>query len=189
MSKLFIISGLPSTGSGKDSVIEGLKEEKLAFNWVITTTTRPMRPGEREGYPYCFVAKEKFKKMVEQGEFLEWAEVYGNFYGNSKQAVEKALRGDKPVILRIDCQGVRTYKKQIPEAVVILITIPSIEILEKRLRKRGQDSDEVIQSRLIAARKEMDNPPPFDYKVVNEEGKLDETVQKVKKIILEETQK
>lgn len=188
MSKLFIISGLPSSGSGKDSVIEGLKKQ-IEFNWVITTTTRPMRSGEKQGYPYHFVSKSEFEKMRDQGEFLEWALVYGNYYGNSRQAVEQALKGDGPVVLRIDCQGVRTYKKLMPESIVILITVSSIKVLEKRLRDRGQDSEEVIQRRLVAAKKELDNPPPYDYMVVNKQGKLDKTVKKVKKIILKESRK
>ena len=189
MSKLFIISGLPSTGSGKDSVIEGLKAEKFDFNWVITTTTRPMRPGEKQGYPYHFVSQREFRKKRDQGEFLEWAFVYGNYYGNSKEAVKQALKSNKPAILRIDYQGVKTYKRIIPEAIVILITVSSIKVLGRRLRRRGQDSEEVIKSRLLVAKKELNNPPPYDYKVENREGKLDQTIQKVKEIILKEFQK
>ncbi len=186
MSKLFIISGLPSTGSGKDSVIDGLEKE-LDFTRIITTTTRPKRPGEKQDWPYHFVSIAEFKKMAANNEFLEWAEVYGNYYGNSKKEMTRALQGDKPVILRIDCQGVRTYKKLIPEAVVILITVPSLEILATRLRRRGQDSEQVIQSRLNEAKKELDNPPPFEYLIANEEDKLEKTVRKVKEIILKES--
>lgn len=188
MGKLFIISGLPSTGSGKDSVIEGLEKGKLDFNWIITTTTRPRRKGERRGHPYHFISVKKFLKMRDRGDFLEWAEVYGNYYGNTKKAVDEALKKDKPAILRIDCQGVRTYKKLIPRAVVILITVSSLEVLESRMRGRG-DKEEVIQKRLVQAKKELDNPPPYDYMVENEEGKLDQTVEKVKDIILKEAQK
>ncbi|MGC9048615.1 MAG: guanylate kinase [Patescibacteria group bacterium] len=183
MSKLFVISGL--SGAGKDSVIEGLRKENLNFNWVITTTTRPMRSGESEGRPYHFVSKEEFEKMIQNNELLEWALVYGYYYGLQKKDVEKLLKEDKPVILKIDYQGAKTIKNKFPEVIVIFIIPPSLEILEKRLRTRGQDSEEVIKKRLAEAEKELSTLDQWDYVVKNEEGKLEKTVRQIKKIILE----
>ncbi|MFA6146182.1 MAG: guanylate kinase [Patescibacteria group bacterium] len=184
MSKLFVISGL--SGAGKDSVIEGLKKENLDFNWVITTTTRPMRSGESEGNPYHFVSKEEFEQMIKNDELIEHALVYGNYYGPQKKDVEQLLQLDKAILFKIDCQGAKTIKGKFPEAKVIFIVPPSIEVLEKRLRSRGQDSEEVIQERLAETKKELATLDNWDYVITNEEGKLEETVEKVKKIILEE---
>lgn len=187
MSKLFVISGL--SGAGKDSVIDGLKKIGLDFNWVITTTTRPMRPGESEGHPYHFVSKEEFEEMIKNNELIEWTVVYDNYYGSQKKDIEKLLQADKPVILKIDYQGARTIKNKFPEAKVIFIIPPSIEILEKRLRTRGQDSEEVIKRRLAEAGKELATLDQWDYVIKNEEGKLEETVKQVKEIILKEASK
>jgi len=184
MAKLFVISG-PS-GAGKDSVIEGLVKENLDFNWVVTTTTRPMKPGESEGHPYHFVSKEKFEEMIKNDELIEWALVYDNYYGPQKKDVQKLLQVDKLIIFKIDCQGAKTIKGKFPETKVIFIIPPSIEILEKRLRTRGTDSEEVIQRRLAEAKKELSTLENWDYVVKNEEGKLEETVKKVKEIILKE---
>lgn len=188
MAKLFIISGL--SGAGKDSVINGLKEGKTEFNWVITTTTRPMRSGELEGNPYHFVSQERFEKMIAGEELVEWAKVYDYYYGLERERLNEALKGDKSVIIRVDHQGAATYKKLYPEAkVVFLIPPPSLEILAERLRRRGQDTEEVIQRRLAEAGKELKTLHQWDFIVVNEEGKLDETVERVKRLILKGAQK
>jgi len=184
MSKLFVISGL--SGAGKDSVIEGLKNENLDFNWVITTTTRSMRSGESEGRPYHFVSDEKFKQMIKNDELVEFAPVYDYYYGSQKKDVEELLNSNKTVIFKIDCQGAKTIKAKFTKAKVIFIIPPSIEILEKRLRARDTDSEEVIQRRLVEAKTELATLDDWDYVITNEEGKLKETVEKVKKIILEE---
>jgi len=182
MSKLFIISGL--SGSGKDSVIEGLKKDGLDYSQVITTTTRARRENETEGNPYYFVTRDQFQKMLKQDEFFEWAEVYDNYYGNSKQAVQEALAGDRPVILRIDPQGAKTVKEKLPQAMVIFIVPPSLEVLEQRLKERGSETEETLKRRLTEAKKELETIDSWDYVVINEQGKLDEAVQKVKEIIL-----
>jgi len=179
--KLFIISGL--SGAGKDSVIEGLKKSGAEFNWVVTTTTRPMRQGETEGNPYHFISKEDFEEKIKNGGFLEWAKVYDNYYGTQKKDVEFLLESGKPTILKIDCQGAKIVKDKIKEVKVIFIVPPSMEILEQRLRGRGTDSEDAIQKRLSVAREEMETIKEWDFVVVNEEGKLDETVEKTKKII------
>jgi guanylate kinase len=127
--------------------------------------------------------------MIKKDELLEWAIVYGNYYGSSKKTVLRLLKKNKPVILRIDPQGARTIKKMFKEAKVIFIVPPSIKILEKRLKKRGLDSNEVIKQRLIKAKEELTNLKQWDYVVENKENKLKETIKKVKKIILKEFQK
>lgn len=186
MAKLFVISGL--SGAGKDSVIEELKKKNLDFNWVVTTTTRGMRPGESEGYPYHFVSKEKFEEMIKNNEFIEWAMVYDNYYGSQKKDIEELLKSEKPVILKIDYQGAKTIKNKFPESVVIFIIPPSIKILEKRLRNRGQDSEEVIKRRLAEAEKELATLNQWDYVVTNEEGELEKTAEKIGEIIKKEAQ-
>lgn len=187
MAKLFVISGL--SGAGKDTVIEGLENINLDFNWVVTTTTRPMRQGESEGHPYHFVSREQFEAMIKNDELIEWALVYDNYCGPQKEDVEKLLEEEKPVILKIDYQGAKTIKNKFSDAVIIFIVPPSIEILEKRLRTRGQDSEEAIKRRLAEAEKEMSTANQWDYVVVNEEGKAAETTEKVKEIILKENLK
>lgn len=182
MAKFFIITGL--SGAGKDSITDGLKQAGLDYARVITTTTRPIRKGEKQGDPYYFVSENDFKRMISDNKFFEWAVVYTNYYGNTKDAVEKALSLGKPVVLRIDCQGAETIKQKYPEAIVIFISVPSIKILEKRLRKRGLDSDYVIKQRLKHVEKEIKSLKKSDYVVVNEENKLNKAIEKVKNIII-----
>src|SRR6056297_4332674 len=131
MAKLFVISGL--SGAGKDSIIDGLKKSGLDYEKIVTTTTRAKRKAEVDGKDYWFVNEEKFKDMIEDNDFLEWAKVYGNYYGNSRKDVKEALKSDKPVILRIDCQGAKTIKEAIPNAIVSFITVSDLDIIEKRL--------------------------------------------------------
>jgi guanylate kinase len=181
MGKLFVITG-PS-GAGKDSVIQQVKELGLDFESIITTSTREIRPGEAEGRPYHFISRENFEEMIEQGKFLEWAEVYGNLYGSSKKEVEEALERNEIVILKNDPQGARTVKKTMPEIVTIFVMPPSFEYLEKRLIGRETDSDEVIRERLRVARREMEHMLDWDYLVVNEEGKLEQAAKEVIDII------
>lgn len=181
MAKVFVISGL--SGSGKDSVIDGLKEAGLDYSRVITTTTRPMRPGESQGSPYYSVTEQEFKKAISENKFFEWATVYDNYYGNTKEAVEKAMADKKPVILRIDAQGARTIKKKIPDSIVIFLTAGSLEMIKKRLEKRSQDFPEVIKRRLAEAEEEMKTLDQWDYAVVNKQGELKKTIKQVKEII------
>lgn len=181
MAKVFIISGL--SGSGKDSVIAGLKEAGLDYAKIITTTSRPMRPGESPDNPYHFVSETEFKKMIFQNEFFEWAVVYNNYYGNEKKAVEQAIVQNKPVIFRIDAQGARTVRKKISNSIVVFLIAESLEEIKERLIKRGQDSPAVIEKRLQEAEQEMKNLDQWDYVVVNKQGKLKETVNQVKEII------
>ncbi len=185
MAELFIISGL--SGAGKDSVINGLKELGIDFDWLITTTTRPMRSGESEGSPYHFLSQKEFEDKIKKSVFIEYAKVYDYYYGLEKRYLDEALGGESPVVVRVDYQGAATYKKLYPEAkVIFLIPPPSLEILDERLHKRGRDSEEIIQRRLADAKKELKTLHQWDFIVVNEEGKLNETVERVKSLILEQ---
>lgn len=181
MGKLFIVTG-PS-GAGKDSVINAVKERGLQFGQVITTSTRTMRQNESEANPYYFVTREAFQGMVDSGNMVEWAEVYGNMYGCTKQEVEAKLEQNAVVIVKVDPQGARSYKKMMPEAQTIFIMPPSYEYLEKRLINRETDTPTVIKQRLATAQRELENLLDWDYLVVNEEGKLGEAAEEVLNII------
>jgi guanylate kinase len=183
-SKIFIITG--TSGAGKDSVIEKIKEKNLEFEWVKTTVSRPMREGESEGNPYYFVTPAQFKEKIEKGEMIEYALVYGNYYGCEKKEIERCLATGKPVIWKVDIQGVPIIKKHYPDSVCVFISAPSFEVLEKRIRGRGKDDEETIQKRMKTAKTEMKDAnenPLYDFVVVNEENRLDETVEKVVEII------
>jgi guanylate kinase len=178
-TNIFIISG-PS-GSGQDSVIKKLGEY-IDFEKIITTTTREMRPEDTEGKTYYFISKEKFLEGIEKNIFFEYAlEDNGNYYGGTYAELERAKKSSRPVIWKIDYKGVLRAKELLPETKSILIYIP-FELIQKRLKKRGE-TEEVIKSRLEYSKGWYDNENIFDYKVFNEEGKLDETVQKVAEII------
>ena len=183
MGKLFIVTG-PS-GAGKDSVINRVRERGLAFGQVITTSTRPQRTNEHQGDPYYFLTREDFQNKVAQGEMVEWAEVYGNLYGCTKAEVESKLKQHDIVIVKVDPQGARSYKKIRPEATTIFIMPPSYAYLEKRLINRETDTEEVIKQRLTTAQRELENLLDWDYLVVNEEGKLNEAAEEVVTIIKE----
>jgi len=179
--KLFIISG-PS-GVGKDSVIEKAEELGLEFGRVITTTTRKPRIGEKEGKPYYFISKPQFLKLIKEGQFLEWAEVYGHYYGSTKKEVEKALADHKVMVMKVDPQGARAIKKMMPDAQTIFVVPPSPQSLAQRLKLRKTDSAEVIKKRLAVAKKEMKNLAEWNFVVINKEDKLKEAALKVKKIV------
>lgn len=189
MSKLFIISG--PTGAGKTSVVDELEKQRFSFTKIITTTTRTPRIGEKNGKDYHFVTEKKFKKLIKEKNFLEWANVYGNYYGSTHQAVEEALKKRKPVIITLDCQGAATFKKIMPESVVIFLTSP-LNILLERLHRRNKDTKEVVKTRIKECAGECkichrESRALFKnknvYLVENKEGQLDETIKKVKKII------
>lgn len=181
MGKLFVITG-PS-GAGKDSVIYKAKDLGLLFGQVVTTSTREIRHGESEGHPYYFISVDEFKKKIEQKEMVEWARVYGNYYGSSQAEVVNKLTEYQVVVVKVDPQGARTFKKMRPDCKTIFIMPPSYEYLEKRLINRETDSKEVIKQRLDTAKRELENLLDWDYLVVNEEGKLKEAAQEVKEII------
>jgi guanylate kinase len=164
---LLVVISAPS-GTGKTTLTHMLLKEFPNMEFSVSYTTRPPRPGEVNGKDYFFVDRETFERMIEEGDFLEWAEVYGNLYGTSKSQVLKALNEGKDIILDIDTQGALQVKKNFPEAVLIFVLPPSLSELERRLRRRGTDDEETIERRLRVAREEIKRAPLYDYIVVND---------------------
>lgn len=178
----FIISG-PS-GAGEDSVIEDLKN-KINFERVITTVTRSKRRGESEGHPYHFVTVKKFKGMIKNKEFFEWARVYGDYRGATKKEIKRLARKKVLVLWKVDFQGVEAIKKRMPGVLSVLILPPSLKILEQRLIRRGQDSLDIIKKRMPFTKKWLRHRRCYDYVVVNKESELKETIEKVFKIFVQ----
>jgi guanylate kinase len=164
---LFIISA-PS-GAGKTSLLKALHERDDALHVSVSHTTRPMRPGETDGVHYHFITQAVFLEKVAQGDFLEHAEVFGNYYGTDEAAVRRQLDGGQDTVLEIDWQGAQQVRHRFPEAVSVFILPPSPEALYQRLSNRGQDSEEVIQGRMSQAVSEMSHYAEFDYLVINDE--------------------
>ncbi|EKO3792226.1 guanylate kinase [Vibrio metschnikovii] len=166
---LYIVSA-PS-GAGKSSLIAGLLERNptYAMKVSVSHTTRGMRPGEQDGVHYHFVQKEQFEALIEQGEFLEYAEVFGNYYGTSRVWIEDTLEKGIDVFLDIDWQGAQQIRQQMPHAKSIFILPPSKEELERRLNTRGQDSVAVIAKRMSEARSEISHYCEYDYVIVNDD--------------------
>ena len=164
---LFIVAA-PS-GAGKSTLVNALLAQEPGIQLSISTTTRDPRPGETDGVQYHFTSAEDFISRTERAEFLEWAEVFGNYYGTSRLMIEKEMKAGTDILLEIDWQGARQVKKQFPDAVGIFILPPSIAALSERLHKRGQDEENVIERRLLAAGGEISHAPEFDYVIINEE--------------------
>lgn len=165
--KLFILSS-PS-GGGKSSLAQALVQTEPDVAVSVSHTTRAPRPGEQNGVHYYFVSRDEFETMVDEGRFIEYARVFGNYYGTSQQAVRQLLERGKNVLLDIDWQGMHNIKRQMPEAVSIFILPPSRQALVERLKSRGQDSDEVVANRMKQAVSEMQHYNEFDYVVVNDD--------------------
>jgi len=163
---LYIVSA-PS-GAGKTSLVKALLESTGNICVSVSYTTRPMRPGEEDGVNYNFVDRSTFEQMIADGEFLEHAEVFGNYYGTSRAWVEEKMRQGTDVILEIDWQGGEQVRAKMAGSVGIFILPPSPEVLEQRLRGRAQDSDEVIARRLSEAVTEMRQYVHYDYLVIND---------------------
>jgi guanylate kinase len=164
---LFIVAA-PS-GAGKSTLVNALLAEEPGIKLSISTTTRAPRPGETHGKEYFFTSADDFIARAEAGEFLEWAEVHGNYYGTSRLIVEHEMKSGTDILLEIDWQGARQVRKQFPTAAGIFILPPSIAALEERLYKRGQDEPHVITKRLLAAGGEIAHAPEFEYAIINEE--------------------
>jgi guanylate kinase len=164
---LFVVAA-PS-GAGKSTLVNALLAQEPGIKLSISTTTRAPRPGEQDGREYHFTSAEDFVARAARGEFLEWAEVHGNYYGTSRLMVEKEMKLGTDILLEIDWQGARQVKKQFPDAAGIFILPPSIAALEERLYKRGQDQPHVITRRLLAAGGEIAHAPEFEYAIINEE--------------------
>ncbi len=157
------------SGAGKSSLVNALLEREPDIGLSISYTTRPPRPGEESGREYFFVTREEFAEMVTRGEFLEHAEVYGNFYGTSKKWIEDTRATGADVLLEIDWQGARAVKKIFPDMVYIYILPPSIDELERRLVKRAKDTPEVIERRLGEAREDLKHVHKADYVIINQD--------------------
>ncbi len=178
---LFVISA-PS-GTGKTSLVKALIEKDPTIMLSISTTTREPRAGEVDGKDYFFVKKEDFDKQKDNDEFLEWAFVYGNFYGTSASLVNASINQGKKVLLEIDWQGAFQIKEKYSKNQLTLIFIvpPSLEHLKKRLQERGQDKNNVVLERLALAEEEMEKSTDFDYIIMNDD--FDSAVRELHQIV------
>ncbi len=156
------------SGAGKSTLVKSLIDSLPGLTFSVSYTTRPPRPGEKEGRDYFFVSPARFNQMVSAGEFVEWADVFGHLYGTSWKQVRAAEEAGEDLLLDIDVQGHRQVRQRLPEAVSVFVLPPSFRELERRLRRRHLDAPEVIEKRLAAARKEISHWPEYDYLVVNE---------------------
>jgi guanylate kinase len=162
-----IIITAPS-GAGKTTLVGGLLERDPHVRLSVSYTTRAAREGEVDGQHYHFVDISTFRNMRDNAEFLEWAEVHGNYYGTSKAWIREQIESGDDILLEIDWQGAQQVRKAFPEAVGVFVLPPSFEVLEQRLRGRGTDPDDVIARRLLGARGEMRHVGEFDYVILND---------------------
>ena len=181
---LVVLSG-PS-GVGKDVVLARMRRLERPFHYVVTATTRPKRAREKNGVDYHFLSRKKFQQMVDKHQFLEWANVYGNYYGVPKDEITSALSRGVDAIVRVDIQGAASIKKILPHAVFIFLMPPSVEELEKRLRKRQSESLADLALRLERAKGEMKSLPLFDYVITSRPNKLNEVVSQIDAIVAAE---
>jgi guanylate kinase len=182
---LFVVLSGPS-GVGKDAVLARMKKLERPFHYVITATTRPKRTGEKNGADYHFLSQKEFQRMIDKHQFLEWANVYGNYYGVPKKEITSALSKGVDAVVKVDVQGAATIKKLLPQAVFIFLMSPSGEELEKRLRKRRSESSEDLALRLERAKGEIKSLPIFDYVITSRQNKLDEVVSQIDAIVTAE---
>ena len=183
-SLLIILSGL--SGAGKDAVLTRIRESGYPFEFVVTVTTRARRASEKDGVHYRFVSGNKFQKLIDRNELLEWANVYGNWYGVPKETVKRALDEGKDVIVKVDVQGAATIKKILPEAVFIFLAPPSMEELVLRLKQRCTELPSDLELRIKTAEEELEKLPLFDYIVFNRQGEIDRAVADIEAIITAE---
>ena len=179
---LFIVSA-PS-GAGKTTVVERLVEQTPHLKMSRSYTSRHAREGETDGVDYNFVTRERFEAMVSVGEFLEWADVFGNLYGTSAADTERVLASGCDLVLVIDVQGARKVRRRGIETTAVFVMPPSMEVLERRLRGRSKDSEQAIQRRLAVARQEVASFGEYDFVVVNDE--LTAAVDRLRAIVVAE---
>ena len=182
MTNVYIISA-PS-GSGKSTLVNEIRRLVEGLYFSISYTTRPPRGSERNGREYFFVSRSEFEAMIQQNEFLEYAEVFGNYYGTARRFQREAEQTGQDLLLDIDVQGAQQIKRKLPQAVSIFILPPDRNTLERRLRTRRLDSEEVIQRRLVTATREIENYAKYDYILVND--RLEESVEALRSILLAE---
>ena len=181
---LFVLSS-PS-GAGKSTIARMILESDDGIGLSVSATTRPIRPGEVDGRDYHFVSNEEFDRLVEEGRFLEWANVFGHRYGTLKSEVVKQIENGRDVLLDIDWQGTQQLKQVDPDIVRVFVLPPSMEELERRLRGRATDSEEVIQRRMSRASAEISHWAEYDYVFINDDAercrKLVHTVLKAERL-------
>ena len=163
---LFVVSAPSATG--KTTVVEQLVQVLPGLRMSRSYTSRPARPGEEDGLDYNFITRDAFESMIARDAFLEWADVFGNYYGTGKQETQSRLAAGEDLVLVIDVQGARQVRERMPETVGIFMLPPSFEVLEQRLRKRSKDPEPEMLRRLEAARREVDAVSSYDYVVVND---------------------
>jgi len=181
---LIVLSG-PS-GAGKDAILSRMKKSGYPLEFITTVTTRPRRAGEKNNVDYHFVSVEAFQKMLKAGGLVEWANVYGNWYGVPKEPLKRALAKGQDTIVKVDIQGAATIKKIIPQAVFIFLAPPSMGELKRRLTQRQTESPFDLARRLKTAEGEMKKLPLFDYVVVNRQDEIELVVTEVEAIITAE---
>lgn len=177
---LIIVVSAPS-GAGKTTVLKRLMQRRPEIVFSVSATTRTPRPGEEAGKDYFFFSADEFRKGIEAGEFAEWAEVHGHFYGTPESFLESQVSLGKNVILDIDTQGAFQLKEKHPEAVLIFLAPPSFEELERRLRARETESEDVVERRLNFAKTELELSGKYDYVVVNSE--IEDAVRDIETVI------
>jgi guanylate kinase len=187
-SPLLIVLSGPS-GVGKDAVLSHMRRQGRPYHYTVTATTRSRRPAEVDGVDYIFVTGEEFAGMIERGELMEWAEVYGHRYGVPRAQVVQPLSEGKDVIIKADVQGAATIRRLAPDAIFIFLTAPSMDELAHRLSLRMTESPEALKLRLHTAEAEMAESPNFDYVVTNHRDRLDETARDIEEIVARERTK
>ncbi|MBR5088663.1 MAG: guanylate kinase [Ruminiclostridium sp.] len=167
MAKGILIVVSAPAGCGKDTILEQALKANENLYYSVSATSRAMRPGETDGVSYYFKTREQFEAMISNGDLLEYTEYVGNYYGTPKKAVTDMLDAGKDVILKIEIEGAANVRRMFPECTMVFILPPSFAELERRLRKRGTETDEVIKQRLETARKELKFAENYDYLVTN----------------------
>ncbi len=181
---LIVLSG-PS-GAGKDALLSRMKKSGYPLQYITTVTTRPRRAKEKNEVDYHFTSTERFQEMIARNELLEWANVYGNWYGVPRQPVKQALDKGQDVILKVDIQGAATIKKTFPQAVFVFLVPSSMEELAARLKQRHTESPFDLALRIKTAEEEIEQLSLFDYVVVNKQGEIDLAVSEIEAIITAE---
>ncbi|MCJ7575361.1 MAG: guanylate kinase [Dehalococcoidia bacterium] len=181
---MIVLSG-PS-GVGKDAVLARMRRSERPFHYVVTATTRSKRAREKNGVNYHFLSPKQFQQMIDKHQLLEWANVYGNYYGVPKDEIASALSKGVDIVVKVDVQGAAALKRILPEAVFIFLMPPSLQALEKRLQRRRSESSEDLVLRLARAKEEIESLPLFDYVITSRQNKLDEVVSQIDGVVAAE---